>query len=373
MAKNIAFFADGTWNGPEKDENDDGIPDPTNVFLLFDQLEGADTPETKLLQNEQEQVATAADGTVTQVSKYMHGVGDSRNVINKIIGGTFGAGVINRIVRGYTFISRTYKPGDRIYIAGFSRGAYTARALGGMICTLGLLKAERFDGLKDREEAYRLGVAAWTQYREKAGVKSSFLDFVRFKSEVDVTAADFLPDVGIETIGVWDTVGSLGIPDYNTTNGRSDLFQFANTKLSPKVRKGIHALSIDERRADFVPTLWDPRDGITEMWFAGAHSDVGGGYADRFLSDIALLWMSEELQKAGVKIRPGLSEVLKGNPLGDGHAPWDDLPWSKLPLKDRSLPAGAKLHPSVGLRRRGRTDYAPESLVAFLNGGGALA
>ena len=111
MTKNIAFFADGTWNGPGQDDNNDGIPDPTNVFRLFDNLEGDDTPESKLLQDEQEQIALGPDGLPIQTSKYLHGVGDSRNVIHKIIGGGFGAGLINRIVRGYTFISGVVRAG----------------------------------------------------------------------------------------------------------------------------------------------------------------------------------------------------------------------------------------------------------------------
>ena len=366
MSKNIAFFADGTWNGPGQDENNDGVPDPTNVFRLFDHLEGADTPETKLLQNEQEQVARAAAGSVTQVSKYLHGVGDSRNAIHKIIGGTFGAGMINRIVRGYTFISRSYEPGDRIYIVGFSRGAYTARALGGMICSQGLLKAERFNGLEDHEAAYRLGIAAWTRYREAAGKRGSFLEFVKFRSEVEVSDEDLRRDVEIEAIGAWDTVGSLGIPDYTAADGRGDVFQFADTKLNPKVRHGFHALSIDERRADFVPTLWDSRKGITEVWFAGAHADVGGGYAVRHLSDIALLWMGERLKEAGLLIRPELSQALSPNPLGESHAPWEKVPWKGLPFKHRSIPKGALLHDSVERRRAEIRDYAPDSLRRFL-------
>ena len=380
MSKNIAFFADGTWNGPDKDDNDDGVPDPTNVFLLFDQLEGDDTPETKLLKNEQEQMATDADGTVTQMAKYINGVGDSSNVIKKILGGTFGAGMITRIVRGYTYISRCYEPGDRIYIAGFSRGAYTARALGGMICTLGLLNAKRFDGLEDRKKAYRLGIAAWIQYRAKSGapsglladVRSSFLNDLRFITNAELKADDYLPDVGIEAIGVWDTVGSLGIPDYNADTGRSDVFQFTNTTLSKKVKKGFHAVSIDEQRADFVPTLWDPRDGITQMWFVGAHADIGGGYPVRKLSNIALMWMAGQLQQAGLKIKPEFAATLTEDPLGDCHAPWEEDPWRKLPFKGRTIPAGALFHPSVGLRRRGRSDYKPASLALFAESGGVL-
>ena len=351
MAKNIAFFSDGTWNGPGQDDNNDGVPDPTNVFFLFDQLEGADTPETKLLQDEQEQIALASDGSCTQISKYLHGVGDSRSTIRKILGGTFGAGVINRIVRGYTFISRSYKPGDNIYIAGFSRGAYTARALGGMICTVGLLNAERFNGLEDREEAYRLGISAWTRYRAAAGRTGSFLAYVRYRSAIELSDDDLLPNVKIKAVGVWDTVGSLGIPDYTAGEGRSDVFQFADTKLNSKVQYAFHAVSIDEQRGDFVPTLWDPRAGVTEVWFAGAHGDVGGGYAERHLSDIALLWMSERLQEAGLRIRPGLAQALGPDPLGKSHAPWEDLPWKHLPYMPRTIPPGAVLHESVQHRR----------------------
>ena len=351
MAKNIAFFSDGTWNGPGQDDNNDGVPDPTNVFHLFDHLAGADTPETKLLQDEQEQVALAEDGSPAQVSKYLHGVGDSRNAIRKILGGTFGAGVINRIVRGYTFISRSYEPGDAIYLAGFSRGAYTARALGGMICSVGLLDAQRFDGLQDHEEAYRLGIAAWTRYREAAGKRGSFLEYVKYRSDAQLAYGDLLPDVTIRAVGVWDTVGALGIPDYTAGEGRADVFQFADTKLNPKVEYGFHAVSMDERRGDFVPTLWDARAGVSEVWFAGAHADVGGGYAERHLSDIALLWMAEKLQEAGLLIRPGFADTLTPDPHGACHAPWDELPWRRLPFVPRTLPQGAVLHESVERRR----------------------
>jgi uncharacterized protein (DUF2235 family) len=366
MSKNIAFFADGTWNGPGQDDNNDGIPDPTNVFRLFDNLEGDDTPESKLLQDEQEQIALGPDGLPIQISKYLHGVGDSRNVIHKIIGGGFGAGLINRIVRGYTFISRSYEPGDSIYIVGFSRGAYTARALGGMICSVGLLDKQRHAGLEDRENAYRLGISAWTRYRRAAGKTGTFLEFVKFRSGVQLSEDDFLKDVEIEAVGVWDTVGALGIPEYTRGEGRTDEFQFTDTKLSAKVHHGFHAVSIDERRADFVPTLWEPRTNISEVWFAGAHADVGGGYSGRQLSDIALLWMAEQLKAAKLLIGEGLHDALTPDPLGDSHAPWDDDPWKHLPFQNRTIPKGAVLHESVDRRRTNDPRYVPEALMQFL-------
>jgi len=164
MAKNILFFADGTWNAPDQDDNHDGQPDPTNVVKLFGLLRGSDDVASMVLQHEQERVLIR-DGQVLQVAKYLHGVGDSRNWLVRVLGGVFGAGVVARIARGYTFVSRHFEPGDRITLVGFSRGAYTVRALGGMIAAQGLLDRAKVD-LDDREESYRLACAAWDHYRE---------------------------------------------------------------------------------------------------------------------------------------------------------------------------------------------------------------
>ena len=122
MPKNIIFCADGTRNGPEQDDNEDKRTDVTNVYKLFLCLAGANDVASQSLENEQEK-RQLKNGVVIQVSKYIHGVGDGENPINKLVGGVFGAGIIKRIVRGYTFISREYEPGDHIILVGFSRGA----------------------------------------------------------------------------------------------------------------------------------------------------------------------------------------------------------------------------------------------------------
>src|SRR3984957_9577982 len=165
MPKTIVFCADGTWNGPGETDSDDTTATTTNVFRLFVNLDGRDTPDSALLGNEQERVLTDSNGVVLQWAKYLHGVGASDNFLVKVLGGTVGAGLIARIVRGYTFISRNYLPGDRIFIIGFSRGAYTARALAGLIATKGLLDATKSD-LANKESAYRLGSAVWFEYRQ---------------------------------------------------------------------------------------------------------------------------------------------------------------------------------------------------------------
>jgi uncharacterized protein (DUF2235 family) len=127
MSKIIIFCADGTWNGPGEPDDDNTAAPPTNVFKLFLNLAGADLPDTMMLAKEQERVLKAEDNSVLQWAKYLHGVGDSNNFLVRILGGTIGSGLIARIVRGYTFISRNYVPGDQTFIIGFSRGAYTSR------------------------------------------------------------------------------------------------------------------------------------------------------------------------------------------------------------------------------------------------------
>jgi len=128
MSKVIVFLADGTWNGIGVDSDRDGVPEATNVLKLYHNLAGDESIDSFSLENESERVAMNADRNILQIAKYLHGVGDSDNPLRKMLTGAFGAGVISRIVRGYTFISRNYAPGDRIIIIGFSRGAYTARA-----------------------------------------------------------------------------------------------------------------------------------------------------------------------------------------------------------------------------------------------------
>lgn len=175
MSKFIVFCADGTWSGPGEPDSDDKTAPPTNVFKLFFNLDGRDTPDTTMLEKEQERVLSVADGTTRQHAKYLNGVGDSDNFLVKALGGAFGGGVIVRIVRGYTFISRNYSAGDKIFIVGFSRGAYTARALAGLIASKGLLDARKLE-LQDKVGAYRLGAAVWYAYlRSKVQANQDWL------------------------------------------------------------------------------------------------------------------------------------------------------------------------------------------------------
>jgi uncharacterized protein (DUF2235 family) len=392
MAKRIVFCADGTWNGPEEqtrvnaiDDNDEhGEPDAqiTNVVKLFANLAGAATPETLSLHNEQERVLVDRGGTTVQVVKYMHGVGDSSNVIKKVLGGVFGMGVVARVVRGYTFVSRFYEPGDEIYITGFSRGAYTARALGGMIAGVGLLNRATYDPT-DKKEAYRLGLAAWCKHKgvslgnagKLTDIADRLLNFVAGFFARELPKDGLIANVQIKCVGVWDTVGSLGIPVY-AADGRYDVFRFTDTALSPKVERGFHAMAIDELRADFPVTRWDERVGVRQVWFAGAHSDVGGGYApdECGLSDVALDWMMRQLHEVGVLLTTPLTHVPDiAHASQSVHEPWAKFPFSTLLHDPRQVRASDIIHDTVVSRWQAGASYRPAALRAFAQTGlGAL-
>jgi uncharacterized protein (DUF2235 family) len=376
MPKNLIFCADGTWNGPGGDDMTDKA---TNVFRLFVNFDGEDDMASTLLADEQER-NLKLDGTIVQSAKYLHGVGDSRNPLVRLLGGTVGAGLIARIVRGYTYVSRNYEPGDRIFIVGFSRGAYTARALAGMIVAKGLLDATQYD-LADKETAYRLGMSVWYAYRQTASQKNPDL-FGRVQEVLSDLPQLFvrhdeakLVDAEIEAVAVWDTVGSLGIPEFTLQRERVDAFQFADTKLSGKVHHGLHAVAVDEQRADFTPTLWDPDPRIIQVLFPGAHSDVGGGYAtEEFqsgLSDCSLAWMTGELKNLGVLFARSPKYVPSPREVSPLHQPWLDSPWNVLPSRARIFPKGLRVSRCLVARCGAALDplYAPRNVADYLAGG----
>jgi uncharacterized protein (DUF2235 family) len=357
MGKNVVFCADGTWNGPGESDSDDKTADPTNVFKLFLNLDGTDTLSTLRLEKERERVLTAADGSVQQDAKYLHGVGDSDNFLVRALGGALGAGLITRIVRGYTFVSRNYVAGDSIFLIGFSRGAYTARALAGLIAAEGLLDATQLD-LTDKESAYRLGAAVWYVHRRSqlqgntdllGRLEETVLDLPGFllrppRSDQRVAAP-------IEAVAVWETVGALGIPEYNAQMMRVDEFRFADLDLSPKVRRGFHAVAVDEMREDFTPTLWNPDPRVMQVLFPGAHSDVGGGYPqsdnESGLSDGPLVWVTSQLVQAGVRFSASPAYAASPNGKGPAHSAWRHPPWDVLSRGSRAFPPGLDLSVSV--------------------------
>ncbi len=265
MAKNIAFFADGTWDDPNSN---------SNVFKLYS-------------------AAVNIDGI--QVSAYDSGVGTDGNPLDKIFGGGFGIGLFQKIKQGYSAIASQYVPGDQIFIFGFSRGAYTARSLAGMIAVCGLPTLNPNDPqcLDMAFEAYR-----------NTSQRQMLLQALNEANRMD--------DAKIQFLGVWDTVGSLGIP---AIFGGIDVVQygFLDTSLHPDVLNAAQALAIDEKRLQFQPAIWTsapaPGQSLTQVWFSGVHCDVGGGYpADVTgcaLSNITLHWMAAHASNCGLQFNIG--------------------------------------------------------------------
>jgi hypothetical protein len=184
----------------------------------------------------------------------------------------------------------------------------------------------------------------------------------------------------IEVVAVWDTVGSLGIPDFTVRAGRVDAFQFADTKLSSIVQHGLHAIAIDEQRGDFTPTLWNADARIVQVLFPGAHADVGGGYpkanSESGLSDCSLQWMMDELAPLGVIFVDPLACVPHPDPCGSAHQPWGDVPWNVLLRSPRRFPDGLCLARCLVSRLAGGlvvggpgllpSPYAPANLTGYL-------
>ena len=271
--KRIAVFADGTWNSPEKSR-------ATNVLRMARAVK----PEA---------------GGRQQVVFYDWGVGTDRK---KLSGGITGAGIDKNIMDCYRFLVHNYDDDDQLFFFGFSRGAYTARSLAGFIRNCGILKREHASKIPD---AYRL-------YRKRTRAsRPDELESVQFRR--DFAVANITP---IEFVGAWDTVGALGIPVpfWGTLNEQE--FLFHDTEPSKIVQHARHAVSIDENREDFAPVLWSdkPNVDIQQVWFAGAHSDIGGGYRERGLSDCASQWMLNEAQAFGLEFESHFVDAIKPDP-----------------------------------------------------------
>jgi glutathione S-transferase len=346
MSKNIVVCCDGTWDGAH------GGP-ASNVLKLFNALDGNLTlgdPGAP----EQERRAFE-DERVVQVAKYIHGVGDSGNWLDRLLGGAMGMGLLSRVLRGYTYISRQYEAGDRIYLVGFSRGAYTARALAGLISGMGLLDYGSLNLKKGHPEetAYKHAAAAWLAYQEKRSgqnfkhltwdvVKDFMTDLGQLLPALETHQPKYFPDVKVEAVGVWDTVGSLGIPLLSADHGvRLDALRFADTTLAVNINHAFHAVAADEQRIDFTPTLWDTDPRVVQRFFPGSHGDVGGGYPEgehSGLSDLALAWMADRLKSVGVRFASDPPLANAGSPLAPLHMAWTASPYDLRPSEPREFP-----------------------------------
>ena len=303
--KRIGIFCDGTWNTPD-------APFTTNVHLLH----GA-VPET------------GADG-VRQLTRYIPGVGTGYGMEglearwDKIRGGVFGVGVTRNITAAYRFLAENYEHGDDIHIFGFSRGAFTARSLAGLVRASGLPEAADVERIPEAIKRYRnMDKNTAPNTLESHQFRADFSPkLATSKTEQAWRVQSGLPKpalLSIKYLGVWDTVGALGVPGHYRILAR--LFNgnhgFHDLVLSRSVEAARHAVSIDEKRRTFPPTLWENMGRLNETddvnrrlyqqeWFAGDHGSVGGGGDILGLSSIALAWIAEGSSVQGMDFDAGL-------------------------------------------------------------------
>ncbi|KAK4236907.1 hypothetical protein C8A03DRAFT_16496, partial [Achaetomium macrosporum] len=381
--RRLVVCCDGTWN----DANQGSGP-PTNVS----RLSGA--------------FAQKCCSGMPQVVYYHRGAGTETSKVAHLIGGAFGVGVAQHIADSYRFICDNYNPGDEIIIIGFSRGAFTARSVGDMVCALAFLnrtgldqlphifrdyrhwnqwhkepfdedkhlvgitlenlkKLKRFEAWKKRtqtqsgmtnggaaEEVTQLpsqseeSLAKELRKRKKElyeqmaamvddgkpdvkAIAAAYRDMLaEYKLLVDSLQAvppgsnnfQYVPikDGHVKAIGVWDTVGSLGIPKippFYHSRRRDEEIRFASLDVDAGVEYAFHAIALDEWRTPFDCTMWGRRDNrktqLRQVWFPGTHNNVGGGWEDQQIATIALAWMADQLTSIGVEFsRPEMKRIF---------------------------------------------------------------
>jgi uncharacterized protein (DUF2235 family) len=359
MSRNLIVCFDGT-------NNQFGVHD-TNVVRLVQSLERFG--ERQIVYYDPGVGTLPEPGLLTQVAKR----------ISELFGLAFGVGLVAKIERAYAFLMRNWQPGDRVFLFGFSRGAYTARALAGLLHMFGLLQPSHENLLP---YVMRL-------FRSSRRIDDKNAKIWRVSAQFRNT---FARDAGVEHrrfrvhfVGVWDTVSSVG--------WIWDPVKFLHTAANPSIATIRHAVAIDERRSFFRQNLFagDVRgQDLVELWFPGSHGDVGGGYPENHggLWREPFAWMCDEARKAGLLTDPEQERrVLTRTPAPE--KPWaeplhESLTWQwwlaelfpklrynqrigrRLPSlglgRRRRIEPGAGLHSSVRLRMESIAGYAPANL-----------
>jgi uncharacterized protein (DUF2235 family) len=374
MSKNIVVLSDGTGQ-------DGGAGHDSNVYKLYRMLE---------------------DRTENQVVYYEQGVGTDRR---KISGNAFGVGFTENIVRCYRFIFENYNAGDKIFLFGFSRGAATVRSLSSFIHYFGILPKSRSALINQAFRLYEAGFQPITQDNEaiqeeesrkvmerlaKRGNQiindTSYQIYKALRVDLKDKANQFTiahPNmwVEIEFLGVWDTVPALGVVPLAGLSLLVDRlpwwkFSFHDFALHRSVKNAYQALSIDDDRAWFQPTIWNQygdenRQKIKQVWFSGAHTDVGGGFAEAGLSDITLEWMVQKALLHGIRlylgsrkywnfcVAPDATDVVHPPRAGWGRIYKEkerDKVWDKKAVDTFGPPV---VHESVLERARQDANYRP--------------
>jgi uncharacterized protein (DUF2235 family) len=357
--KRLVILADGTWMT---------VRNETNVVRL-----SAAVPRR------------AADGIVQHVA-YHPGVGAGPGV-GHLLGGAFGTGLSRDVMDCYRSLVELYEEGDELFFFGYSRGAYTVRSLGGLVNNLSILHKGNAGLIPEAYEHYRDPSPSWRPHGARA---------------VDFADRNCWPMPRITCIGVWDTVGSLGIPtDGPLGRFTRRLHEFHDVRLAGIVQNAFQALAIDEHRGPFTPAVWSGADAhraagqrLEQLWFPGSHTNVGGGFADTRLSDGALAWMAERAGSCGLEVDAAALRVAGARydgPICDAYSPFFrvmdrlgghgriDRCIGQAPTRGEDgdlYRSDEGVHRSALDRLDGPLDpppYAPANLLAYLRSGAVRA
>ncbi len=316
----------------------------------------------------------------TQIVYYSAGVGASLSGLSLWQGMT-GADLDDNLLEAYLFLNLNYEPGDALYLFGFSRGAYTVRSLAGLLRKCGILRRSHMDKVREALDLYR-----------QRGMSADSAEIERFRAahaiawprlSAPLTAPPV--DLRIRFLGVWDTVGALGIPRLLPIDlGLNRGYRFHDTALSRSVEFARHAVAIDERRPAFAPTLWSNVAAfnapgrparVLQNWFPGDHGGVGGGGDTHGLSNCALMWMLEGAEQAGLAIEREPGSVVSAcladiDPIaaklrGASGFSVLDLAGARWRPGLKSL---ADIHETARLRWCANRSYRPEALARFAAG-----
>lgn len=349
----IVVLCDGTWNDADSVRR-------THVAALAEAL--------------------VSDPREGQVVAYFAGIGTDRRfdgpvarVLNRWGGGAFGWGLDAKVKQAYQFVARAYRAGDSIHAFGFSRGAFTARSVVGMIRKCGIVEDTSPEGINAAFDLYRTrGTRGHPDHPEIRAARKAMSPRFATSPEDVAWRQDASALIDVAYVGVWDTVGARGIP-VSLLGPVAALwnrqYRFHDTSLSRLVGAARHALALDETRIFFVPAAWDNLDRLNggaqgaarpyrQAWFAGDHAIVGGSAGVPALSAFALEWILEGARD--LRLRPG--HALPSVP-GDAAVETARLPPPRGLLRRWRRAQGQEVHPSVGLRLRARREYRPGSLA----------
>ena len=358
MKKRIIICADGTWNEPDQVDKR-GVRKPSNVVKMARAV-----------------LPLASDGTA-QVVFYDQGVGTDSAISDKIIGGAFGKGLTKNILDCYRFIVHNYEDGDEVFLFGFSRGAFTVRSLAGLIGKCGLLI---------KSDAYYIP-DAYAHYRI-SNLDAQKSEKIRLFKNGEHSKYREAPsrEIDIQFLGVWDTVGALGIPKIFSKNTRKK-FTFHDVKLGANVKNAFHALAIDEKRKPFRPTLWEfqnlPGQNVEQVWFAGVHTNIGGGYDNDGLANCAFQWMLEKAEQSGLEVDKAFTKnyrafhkdeihdslTLMYKLFGKFHRPIGKQPYGNERIHETAI---KRLKTSKPPKKEYGGRYNPKNLIEFLKAKGEL-